>query len=315
MRKLSVKRAAIQTAKKLIYPSQLLQLSRLARKNKRSRRATNDAQLKVYSQVLSGDFLHYGYFDDPSIVPEALSLHDIERAQLRYAELLLEQISDKVAPVLDVGCGMGGLLNLLLDKGFSPFALTPDRGQAQHIREKYPTVPIIEGKFEDVPEDRYPGLFGTIITSESLQYLDLDKAPRLVDRLLKAGGLWIVSDYFRITETSKGKSGHVWEKFPEKLEETSCKLIYQQDITKNVLPMLAYVDMWGRKAGLPAVTFSIEKLQKKHPAVYFLFAELIENLRVYITDHLDLVSPEIFAREKKYMLLVLEKVAKTAPQP
>jgi len=315
MRKISVKRAAIQAAKKLIYPSKLLQLSRLATKNKHSGRVTNDKQLKVYSQVLSADFLHYGYFDDPSIVPEALSLHDIEQAQLRYAQLLLGQISDKGAPVLDVGCGMGGLLNLLLEKGFSPFALTPDREQAQYVREKYSTVPIIEGKFEDMPEDRYRDFFGTIITSESLQYLDLDKAPRRVDRLLKTGGRWIVGDYFRITETRERKSGHVWEKFLEKLEGTSCKLVYQQDITRNVLPTLAYVDMWGRKAGLPAVTFSIEKLQKKHPAVYFLFAELIEDLRVYIADHLDLVSPEIFAREKKYMLLILEKVATAARHP
>lgn len=313
MKKISVKRGLRQAAKKLIYPSQLLQFLRLARKSKRSKRATDDTQLNVYSQLLSGDFLHYGYFDNPSIVPEAVSLHDIEQAQLRYAQLLLAQISDKDGPILDVGCGMGGLVKLLLEKGFSPFALTPDRKQAQYIREKYPSVPIIEKKFQDMPEERYQNFFGTIITSESLQYLELDKAPRLVDRLLKPGGRWIVSDYFRITETPERKSGHVWEKFLKNLDGTSCKLVYQQDITRNVLPTLAYIDMWGRRAGLPAVTFSIEKLQKKHAAFYFLFEELIEDLRVYLADHLDLVSPEIFASEKKYMLLTLEKVAKAQP--
>ncbi|MFQ6022735.1 MAG: methyltransferase domain-containing protein [Acidiferrobacterales bacterium] len=313
MRKISAKRATVQVAKKFVHPSKFLQLLRLARKSKHSPRAIDDPQLRVYSQILAGDFLHLGYFDDPSIAPEALSLHDIEQAQLRYAQLLLEQMSDKDAPVLDVGCGMGGLLSLLLEKGFSPVALTPDRAQALYITKKYPTIPIIEGKFEEMPEERYKTSFGTIITSESFQYLDLNKALSMVDRLLTAGGRWIVSDVFRIRKTAERRSGHMWEDFLEKIQETSCKIIYQQDITENVLPTLGYVDMWGRKAGLPAITFSIEKLQKKHPAIYFLLEELIEDLKLYVTSHLDLISPEIYVREKKYMLLVMEKVSKATP--
>lgn len=307
MKKILARHVATQVAKKLIYPRRLLKLLRLATKSKRPHKAVDDVQLKLYSQILPGDFLHYGYFDDPSIAPEALSLYDIQRAQLRYAELLLEQISDKDAPVFDIGCGMGGLLNLLLEKGFSPVALTPDRREAEYIKQKYPTIPLIEGKFEAMSERSYQHFFGTVVTSESLQYLKLDKALPTVDRLLRPGGRWVVSDYFRISEAAERKSGHRWEQFLKKLQETSCEIVYQQDITKNVLPMLAYVDMWGRRAGFPLFSFSIEKLQKKHPAIYFLLEEAIQDLKGYINDHLDLVSPEIFAREKKYMLLVIEK--------
>lgn len=307
MIKLSAKRVAVQVAKRFIHPRDFLQLLRLARTNKRSPKVVDDPQLRVYSQILSADFLHYGYFDDPSVAPEALSLRDIERAQLRYTELLLERISDRDAPVLDVGCGMGGLLNLLLEKGFSPVALTPDHTDAEYIKKKYPYIPIIESKFEDMPETSYQEFFGTVVTSESLQYLNLDKAIGTVDRILRPGGRWIVSDYFRINETTERGSGHEWQRFVRKLQETECRIVHQQDITKNVLPTLAYIDMWGRRAGLPVVTFSIEKLQKKHPALYFLLQEAIQDLKVYITDHVDLVSPDIFAQEKKYMLLVIEK--------
>lgn len=307
MIKLSAKRVARQVAKRFIHPRDFLQLLRLARTNKRSPKVVDDLQLKVYSQILSADFLHYGYFDDPSVAPEALSLRDIQRAQLRYAELLLEQISDRDAPVFDVGCGMGGLLNLLLEKGFSPVALTPDHTGAEYIKKKYPDIPIIEKKLEEMPETYYQNFFGTVVTSESLQYLNLDKAIKTIDRILRPGGRWIVSDYFRINKTNERRSGHEWQRFLKKLQETDYRIVHQQDITKNVLPTLAYIHMWGRRAVLPVVTFSIEKLQKKHPTLDFLLQEATQDLKVYITDHLDLVSPDIFAREKKYMLLVIEK--------
>lgn len=42
-----------------------------------------NAQLDLYSQVLQGDFLHYGYFDDAGVPPERISFHDMQHAQLR----------------------------------------------------------------------------------------------------------------------------------------------------------------------------------------------------------------------------------------
>ena len=64
-----------------------------------------NAQLLLYSRVLPGDFLHYGYFDDPEVAPERISFDDLHRAQLRYAEKLLELIDDPERPVLDAGSG------------------------------------------------------------------------------------------------------------------------------------------------------------------------------------------------------------------
>ena len=176
VKNISTKRALKQVAGKLVHPRRFLQFLRLARECKRHSTAGGDAQLRFYSKVVPGDFLHYGYFDDPDVAPEALSVNDLQRAQLRYAELLLEQVADTDGPVLDVGCGMGGLLNLLLEKRLTAVALTPNRAEARYIKEKYPSVPLIERRFEQMPGGSYQHFFGTIITSESLQYLQLDEA-------------------------------------------------------------------------------------------------------------------------------------------
>jgi len=127
----------------------------------------NDPQLQLYTRILPDDFLHYGYFDDPRTAPESISLEDIRRAQTRYSERVLEHVVDTSAPVLDVGAGMGGMVRMLAEKGFSPTALTPDRHQVQYIETTYPDVPVIEGRFHEVGWAKYERHFGTVITAES----------------------------------------------------------------------------------------------------------------------------------------------------
>src|SRR5204862_7574451 len=133
---------------------------------------------------------HYGCVADPARQPEDVSRSDIVRAQARYAEVLIGQMRDRAAPVLDVGCGMGGLLPVLKASGFSPVALTADRTQIQYVRNTYPDVPTLHLKFEELaaPEHaEHLGRYGTVVTSESLQYLNLDKALPLISSLLKPG--------------------------------------------------------------------------------------------------------------------------------
>lgn len=306
LKKITAKWVGKQVAKKLIHPRRFFHFLRLLKKTKRPGRAFNDAQLKLYSQVLPSGFLHYGHFEDPTVIPEKISLYDIQQAQLSYAELLLAHIVDEDSPVLDIGCGLGGLTELLLQRGFSPVALTPDRFQIQHIRKNYPAVPLIEGKFEDMPAETYKCFFGTVIMAESLQYLNLERALPTMERIVKPEGRWIAKDYFRIGEASE-KSGHKWEDFTRKLQEGGWKIVYQQDITQNVLPTLAYLDMWGRRLAFPLFTFLLDQLDEKRPAVSYLVEEVGENIKGYLSDHLDILKPETFSRNKKYMHLVIER--------
>lgn len=291
---------------KLIHPGHFIYLLKLSRRKIKYSTASDDAQLKLYAQILPDGFLHYGYFENPSIAPEKISLYDIQMAQLHYAELILDQAPDKESPVLDVGCGMGGLLNLLRQRGYSAVGLTPDRYQLQYLKEKYPDISLIHGKFQEMPVESYMSYFGTVINSESLQYIKLDRAVATVEKVLKPQGRWIVIDYFRTSDAHE-KSGHLWEVFEKVLHTNGFKIVYQQDITQNIFPTLAYVYMYGKKIGLPLFEFLVAKLQKKRPATYYLFEEVIEALRGTLLDQLDIVNPDIFTRDKKYMLLVIER--------
>lgn len=296
--------------KKVVHPQHLWKVINLQRGKKRLKRAYDDPQLELYSEILRGGFLHYGYFDDPNTLPQDISWNDIHRAQLRYAELILENIVDRESPVLDVGCGMGGLINLMLDRGLSPVALSPDRNQIRYIQSKYGQVPAIEARFEDIPRDEHKSRYGTLITAESVNYLDLNASLALIEKLLKPGGRWIACDFFRINE-AQGKPEH-WNNFEKRISQSSLKCIHQQDITANILPTLSYLYMWGHGIARPVLNFAVKKLQTKQPGVHHMLEEVIETVYQKIDRHLEMVNPEIFAATKRYMLVVMEKNTRTS---
>ena len=125
---------------KLVNPFHLAKVIKLQKNRKLQKRTRNDAQLKLYSEILTGDFLHYGFFNNPDTKPEDISLSDMEKAQYDYANLFLDNVTDKESPILDVGCGMGGLSNLLQKEKMKPVALTPDINQINYIKRKYPQI-------------------------------------------------------------------------------------------------------------------------------------------------------------------------------
>ena len=65
--------------------------------------------------------------------------------------------------------------------------------------------------------------------------------------------------------------------------------------------------MFGQRFGLPVAQFAVERLERKRPALHFLLQDVIEKLRGNIQSQLDVVDPVIFARDKKYMTLVMEQ--------
>ncbi len=114
--------------------------------------------------------LHWGYFENTRIDPGDISLNQFQAAQQRYAENLLEQIVNKKAPVLDVGCGMGGLAEMLMDHAIPVEVLTPNKNQISFISARHPELCSYRCKFEDFEAAKQ---YGTIINSESLQYVKL----------------------------------------------------------------------------------------------------------------------------------------------
>ena len=97
-----------------------------------------DHVLKLYSKTIQSSYLHYGFWDDPdSVNIESINLQEIKNAQTRYIEHLASFIPDKVELILDVGCGIGGNAEFLINKGFKVETLSPDDFQKEAINEKF----------------------------------------------------------------------------------------------------------------------------------------------------------------------------------
>jgi cyclopropane fatty-acyl-phospholipid synthase-like methyltransferase len=311
-RKLKAGAAARSIAGRIFHPAHLIKAVKLQRGRKANKRVYDDAQLALLAQIIPGGYLHYGYFDDPDRDPREISLAEITRAQQRYADLLVDLAEDKDSPVLDVGCGMGAMSKLLHDRGFQPTALTPDRFQATHIGKNHPQIPLIQSKFEDLPSpDVHAGRYGTVFTSESLQYLKLDRALPLMEKILKPGGRWIACDYFRIGQATE-KSGHGWEGFTEKLRETGWEITSERDITPNVVPTLRVAHMWATQFGIPLLKFAELKLRVKQPGLHYVLQGLFDQLDGVIDDNMKVIDPAVFASQKKYMLLSMRRKAQVA---
>jgi cyclopropane fatty-acyl-phospholipid synthase-like methyltransferase len=295
-----------RTLLRALRPGRLFKAIRLQKRRKKTRKVWDDPQIKLYSEFLTNDMLHYGYFDDVNIPAEKISIEDIEVAQNRYTELFFEHMPESNHPVLDVGCGMGGLSNMLDQKGYRMDALTPDRHQVKYINNKYPNINVLHGKYEEYPEP--VPMYGTIINAESFQYIRLDKIMDMTDKLLLPGGKWLVCDYFRI-DKSLEKSGHEWDSFLEAIEKSSWTITYQRDITKNILPTLRYVNMFGERFIIPLGNYLLKKYEIKQPGLFFLTKDIVDEIPSKLDYWTEIVNPERYTLEKKYMFLVIERTA------
>jgi len=295
----------------LLSPVKLVRAIRLHRARHRLSRTMSDEGLKFFSEILPGDFLHFGFFEDPNRNPREISLADVERAQLAFTQLFIERMSDRTKPVLDVGCGMGGVSARLLAEGFVPVALTPDVQQIAYIQTKYPAIELIRGRFEDIDAAAHAHRFGTIINSESLQYLDLKKSAKLVNKVLAPGGRWLIADFFRTSEAYKG-SGHVWEKVKNVFAANGLTLVFERDISPNVAVTLRYIHMLAATVAMPLMRLGTRKLARKQPGIHLMCTDFIDDLLALANYRIEVLSPETQQRERRYIFLEVMRSGEAA---
>jgi len=291
---------------RVLHPAHLWKAAVMQYHRKATKRLYDDHRLELYNKILPSDFLHYAYFDCTSTEPESMSLSSITTGQARYAQLLIDLAGDVADPVLDVGCGMGGLSRMLTDRGFSPTALTPDKIQAAYIAKMQPGTPVIRCKLEKLPTADHTCKYGTLFTAESLQYLKLDLALPILADILKPGGKWVACDYFQ-NHQSTDKTCHNWEHFQQRLAQTGWTITHQTDITANVMPTLAFLHMLATRFGLPLLNFTTLRLRRKQPGIHHLLSGLFEIVQGVATDNVGLIDPAQFARDRRYMMLVMER--------
>jgi cyclopropane fatty-acyl-phospholipid synthase-like methyltransferase len=287
-----------------LNPLNWIKAYRFKKANSKYDKSSYDLELYLYSKILKNDMLHYGYFEDTKIVPETISLQQLEDAQVLYAENIIQQIKDCTAPILDVGCGMGGLAKLMSDKELKVEVVTPNKNQIAHIKHKYSELKYYHTKFEKLESEN---TYGTIIHSESLQYINLDDAFQKVDKLIYSSGRWIITDYFRLHKDGINRSGHLLVDFKSKLAEYGWKIVYEQDITPNVLPTLSFINVYVDRFLYPVKHFAYEKLRYKNPLLFSMTADMQKSIDKKINKEMASIDVQKFIDEKKYMLFTLEK--------
>ncbi|NND95351.1 MAG: methyltransferase domain-containing protein [Flavobacteriales bacterium] len=287
-----------------LNPLEWIKARKFARQNAKFDKSSYDLELFLYSKMLTNNMLHYGYFDDIDTRPETISFEQFEYAQMRYAENIIEHLDHKEDLVLDVGCGMGGLSQLLSEKGFKVESLTPNKNQIEFINANHPHLTTYDCKYEDLKTSKK---YGTVINSESLQYISLKAAFQKTESIILPKGKWVIVDYFSLEKKGENQRPHHIDTFYKEAGSFGWKITYEQDITPNILPTLKYVEMYVNRILLPVKHFAYEKLRYKSPRIFYLSRKVRESVDKKFEKERKTIDPAVFQKERKYILMVLEK--------
>ncbi len=288
----------------LFNPLRIIRAVSFHRKQKKYCKVSHDQELRFYSEMLSNDMLHYGYFENPDIEPDRLSFHDVEAAQINYAEKLISHIPDKPLAVLDIGCGIGGIANLIIKKGFTVDVLSPNINQLNYVKNKYPVSSAYNVRFEDFHADKK---YGVLLNAESFQYIDMKKGFAKADEIIAPEGRWVICDYFSISPVNEKKNQKRFEEFEKLAAEHGWKIIYQEDITLNVLPTLKFANMYVTRIVTPLLFYLESKLLIKLAWLHHLTNDIREKLSLKMNREFSKLHSGTFIKEKKYMILVLAR--------
>lgn len=261
-----------------------------------------DLELALYGAVFGNNFLHYGYFEPIPADAETISLSRLKQAMDDYATLLVSRVRAGER-VLDVGCGMGGLLARLDAAGVKATGVTPNTAHAAHIKAKWPHIPLIESTLEKIDVASTPK-FDAVINAESFQYINLDAGMRIVRMLLAPGGRWVMIDYFRLSADAKNKSGHLLADFEPAVSRHGFEIVERVDVTENCLPTLAYGRLLAERFALPLARFRADKFFLSHSFLAYLFQPKIQSKLAGVKLHT--LDPDVFRREKQYLLFTLK---------
>ena len=257
----------------------------------------NDTALRVYNEVLGLNRLHYGMW----LPGDEISIQKLRIAQERYEDYIVKNIPDTVKTILDVGCGTGAMTRVLLESGYEVEGLSPDKNQKKIFAQQF-DVKFHHTKFDDFLADRK---YDCLIMSESSQYINMEKLFRNAKQALEPEGYLIVCDYFLLNNTTGvfKKSGHNYEDFMKKAKETDFTLIFENDITNDIVKTLDIAKDYVEKTAL-AIKIITEKFRQKRlfftRALMWLFRKKIKKY----DSEIQLLDSEKFKQNKTYRFMV-----------
>ena len=270
-----------------------------------------DHVLKLYSKTIQSSFLHYGFWDNPSSVDlESMTLQEVKKAQTRYIENLSSFIPEDVKYILDVGCGIGGNTEFLMNSGYELEALSPDDFQKSVIKEKFASkVPFHHCKFENFQVEKK---FDLILESESACYIKINEGFSKAREALRDGGYLLASDYFvHFKDTSKNphlKSSHNLKKYLANAKEQGFELLREYDQTENTMPTLDYGKYFINRFVEPTIDYISYSSKKSFPKMAPIIGSFISSKVDKKKNQLDLLDSNLFRKYRKYMIFLFKKI-------
>ena len=270
-----------------------------------------DHVLKLYSETIRSSYLHYGFWDEPSSMQlDTMTLQDIKDAQNRYIEHLASYIPEDVNSILDVGCGIGGNAEFLINNGFEIETLSPDNYQQGIIEQKFDhKIPFHHCKFEKFQAVRK---FDLVLESESACYIKIKEGFMKAREVLKEGGYLLASDYFvHFRDTSSSphlRSSHDINGYLESAKEHGFELLNEYDQTENTMLTLDYGKHLMERFINPTIDYVIYSAKKNYPKTASIIGKLIEPKFQSKKDQLDLLNSALFRKYRRYMIFLFKKI-------
>ena len=112
-----------------------------------------------------------------------------KRVEVFFNELLVEDISGKI--LLDAGCGTGWFSKAAVERGANVTSMDLGENLLGKVKEKCNSTRVVGSILEMPFEDNF---FDIVVSSEVIEHTpDLEKAIREIYRVLKPGGIMILS--------------------------------------------------------------------------------------------------------------------------
>ncbi|MFS1525907.1 class I SAM-dependent methyltransferase [Microbulbifer sp. 2304DJ12-6] len=271
--------------------------------------------LVAAQQLFQVEDLHYGFWE----IGEQPSFQNLQRAQENHTEFLLKHIITQgtAGKILDIGCGIGNTTQKLLSQGHRVDGLVPSEWMARIARKKVsPFANHDRGKvffcpLEDLPVTRLQEKYTLVFFSESYQYVNMQKAFSVIDKILIDQGKVVIFDFFK-KDNAKGKSplkgGHSLRQFYEIVTDNGYIMTENIDVTKNLSPNLTLVNEMLVQRLIPFSNSLDNFLSHKHKLTYrlikWLLRKKIDKAKFKYSEQR---NAENFQKYKSYRLIVLTR--------
>lgn len=281
---------------------------------------SREAGLVLAQQLLGIEDLHYGLWDDDL----DLALTNLPEAQQRYSDQIIACLPapGEDVRILDIGSGTGHLIEQCLDKGYRIDGVSPSEDLSNLIQKRigdreHCDTRLFRCLFENFPADDNIHKYDAAYFSESFQYIPMDQAFAILQKILKPGGKIVICDFFNRSDadmSAKGAhtfgGGHDFNRFQEILKQVPFTVERDIDITTKVSRNIALLnDILMNRLG-PSLQTLGTFLASRYPKTYWLvtrpFRKRFAKLKIKYFSGLR--SQETFERFKTYHLIELRGI-------